>query len=31
MWEDGDQVLVSAVAKERGASVLSNGVVRRRT
>ena len=31
VWEEGDQVLVSAVAKERGVNVLSNGVVRHRT
>jgi len=31
MWEIRDQVSVSTIAKERGATVLSNGVVRRRT
>ena len=28
IWEEGDQVLVSAMAKERGVPVLSNGVLR---
>ncbi len=31
IWEDGDRLLVSTNAKERGTTVLSNGVVRRRT
>lgn len=31
IWEDGDQLVVTTTAKERGATVLSNGVVRRRT
>ncbi|MGH8942613.1 MAG: MaoC/PaaZ C-terminal domain-containing protein [Acidimicrobiia bacterium] len=31
VWDDGDRVFVSATAKERGATVLSNGVVKRRT
>lgn len=31
VWKDGDQVLVSAIAKERGVLVLSNGVLRPKT
>ena len=31
VWEEGDRLMVSAVVKERGAAVLSNGVARRRT
>ena len=31
IWEEGDKITVSAIAKERGATVLSNGVVKRRT
>jgi acyl dehydratase len=31
VWEEGHRLMVSAAAKERGATVLSNGVVRLRT
>ena len=31
IWEDGDKVVVSTSVKEREVTVLSNGVVRRRT
>ncbi|HEU5112491.1 MAG TPA: MaoC/PaaZ C-terminal domain-containing protein [Acidimicrobiia bacterium] len=31
VWDEGDRLIVSAVAKERGALVLTNGVMRRRT
>ena len=31
IWEEGDQVLVSTSVKERGATALTNGVVKRRT
>jgi len=31
VWDDGAQLIVNAIAKERGVTVLSNGVVERRT